>query len=629
MSKLYTLYAIAQGAFKVARASGELSLKHAPPGPPAWPQSPRVPPRDILKRVLKQQAAARPPTSREVHPDVSIFAEPASLNKSSIAIEPSSGQLPQGATATESTATAGDIPRQAYTEPLRPSERPAEPISLEPSGTSPVPSELTRQVDLPQVSVSGAEPTATSSQQDEDLPQDIEQPESAVILRASKVPSSRLGRLFHYGGLAAGLSMGAASEAFRQARAGGNRSSLLLSPSNIRRLVDKLTRMRGAALKLGQFMSIQDSAMLPPQLEQILLQVQNNANYMPEWQTRSVLETGLGQDWEERLADFSFVPFASASIGQVHRATQVSTGLPVAIKIQFPGVRNSIESDLSNLKLLLTASALLPRGLYLENTLKVLSRELDDECDYTREAQCGQRFADLLQGDTRFSVPAIIPELCSEQVLTTEMMQGIPLTKTVRLAQDTRNRIASDILRLCFRELFHFGFMQTDPNWTNFLYNKANGKIELIDFGASRSYSTDFIDGYLKLLQAAIKGDRQACIDESLALGYLTGNESEVMLDAHVESMVALGEPFRPDAPSPYPFAQQTITDRIRAQIPIMLRHRLTPPPVETYSLNRKLSGCFLLCARLGAHIDCRTVLQEVLDEAPAARVRSRSFATI
>lgn len=86
------------------------------------------------------------------------------------------------------------------------------------------------------------------------------------------------------------------------------------------------------------------------------------------------------------------------------------------------------------------------------------------------------------------------------------------------------------------------------------------------------------------------------------------------MRNAHVDSMIALGEPFRADAPSPYPFAQQTITARVREHIPLMLRERLTPPPEQTYSLNRKLSGAFLLCTRLGAEIDCRTMLDEVTE---------------
>ena len=92
------------------------------------------------------------------------------------------------------------------------------------------------------------------------------------------------------------------------------------------------------------------------------------------------------------------------------------------------------------------------------------------------------------------------------------------------------------------------------------------------------------------------------------------------MLNAHVESLFALGEPFRPNAPAVFSFAEQTVTDRVRAQIPTMLRHRLTPPPPETYSLNRKLSGCFLLCARIGSKVACRDMFREVLDSIPLSR---------
>ena len=81
---------------------------------------------------------------------------------------------------------------------------------------------------------------------------------------------------------------------------------------------------------------------------------------------------------------------------------------------------------------------------------------------------------------------------------------------------------------------------------------------------------------------------------------------------AHVESMIALGEPFRQGSPDPYPFEHQTITHRVKEQIPLMLRERLTPPPQETYSLNRKLSGAFLLCARLRANVHCQALFERV-----------------
>ncbi|KZT58150.1 ABC1-domain-containing protein [Calocera cornea HHB12733] len=433
--------------------------------------------------------------------------------------------------------------------------------------------------------------------------------ETPVVLKPSRVPSSRLARLFHYGGLAAGLGVGVASEFLRRGNGEGNSGSLLLSEGNVSRLVDKLSKMRGAALKLGQFLSIH-AHVLPPQLESVFQQLQNKANYMPNWQMEQVMKAELGTDWRTAFVHFDPIPIASASIGQVHRARLADGDLDVAVKIQFPNVAQSITSDLSNLSLLLATSSLLPRGLFLNNTIKAMQQELTDECDYEREAHYMQVFADKLQGDDDFSVPKVVSKLTTKRVLVMDWMQGVPLTRAAHFDQATKNEIASRVLRLCLRELFDFSMMQTDPNWTNFMWNSRT-HIELIDYGATREYSRTFIDQWLRLLRAAIDRDEQACLQASQEVGYLTGDENEEMVSAHLKSLFLLAVPFRESSGQPYQFSGQTITDQIKALIPVMLRHRLIPPPRETYSLNRMLSGAFLLCARLDAEVPCSQIWRE------------------
>lgn len=368
--------------------------------------------------------------------------------------------------------------------------------------------------------------------------------ERVAPLRAARVPSSRLGRLLHYGSLGAGLAWGSAGEYMRRATSGSSEtpSPVFLSEANVNRLVDKLSTMRGAALKLGQFMSIQDSHMLPPQVEEVMLRVQNSAHYMPAWQLEQVMQADLGDDWRTHFSSFEERPFAAASIGQVHSAVLADpfpaqphmAGKRVAVKVQFPGVAQSISSDLSNIKWLLMASALLPKGLFLENSVRVLQKELEEECDYTREAEMGRRFrahvdaSATTPGALRLEVPEVVDSLCTPRVLTTEFMRGRPLTHAARLDQATRDRIAHAIMELSLRELFEWRLMQTDPNWTNFLYSEKNNSIQLIDFGASRPYSAEFMDMWVSLLRAAVAGDREACEKWSIAIGYLTGEESEV-----------------------------------------------------------------------------------------------------
>jgi aarF domain-containing kinase len=196
------------------------------------------------------------------------------------------------------------------------------------------------------------------------------------------------------------------------------------------------------------------------------------------------------------------------------------------------------------MSVLLRGSAVLPKGLYLQNTISVMRRELEDECDYVREAAAGERFHMLLKGDPVFEVPAVVRENSTARVLTTGWMPGRPLSKIAAMDQETRDRIGTAMMRLCLRELFEFRFMQTDPNWANFLYDPSTQKIQLIDFGASRAYTKEFMDGWYRLLTAALRHDRAAMKAESEALGYLTGEEEEVMVDAHIASMAALASEY-------------------------------------------------------------------------------------
>lgn len=357
--------------------------------------------------------------------------------------------------------------------------------------------------------------------------------------------------------------------------------------------------------------------MLPGPINEVLQRVQDSADYMPASQRNKVLASNLGADWRDLFSSFDEKPMAAASIGQVHSAILKSSSQRVAVKVQYPGVADSIDSDLSNLSILLTASRLLPKGLFLDKTIVNARTELAWECDYVREAEMGNRFRALLADEKEvFHVPTIISEASAPQVLTAEYLHGTGVTKVQNLTQEQRDWIGTQILRLCLREITEFKFMQTDPNWTNFLYNASTKKLELLDFGASREFPDHFIKPYIRTLLAASRSDRAAVRDLSVQLGYLTGHESQAMRNAHVGSVLTLAEPFAEDAPAVYDFRDQTITDRVRGFIPVMVRERLAPPPEETYSLHRKLSGAFLLCARLGSRIPCREMFVKAVSSA-------------
>lgn len=462
-----------------------------------------------------------------------------------------------------------------------------------------------------------------------DIPKDIINimAKPSVMMKESAVPASRIQRLVHYGGLAAGVGLGMVSEAARRAvgaSSSDSSTSLLLSDRNIERIVDRLSTMRGAALKLGQMLSIQDSSLLPPELDQILLRVQNSANYMPDSQLQRVMSTELGDDWLSKFKSFDLIPFSAASIGQVHRA-ELHDGTRVAVKVQYPGVAASIDSDLSYLKSLASMSSLLPKGMYLDSTIKVARRELGWECDYHREAESTERFKGLVDAvyNSRFSarrdgprinVPRVVKEFSTGKVLVTEFVDGVSVGTIGSLPQSIRDQIGDALLDLCLKELFEFRFMQTDPNWSNFLYDPHTHTIHLIDFGGAREYDKKFTDNYFRVLYAASTNNRDECVRWSQELGFLTGMESETMVSAHVKSLLALAEPFILRGKTRFDFGAQDITTRVRSELPTLLRERLTPPPEETYSLHRKLSGFFLLCTKLGARVQCGIIFKRAWD---------------
>ncbi|KAM4077301.1 hypothetical protein ACJW30_12G128300 [Castanea mollissima] len=438
-------------------------------------------------------------------------------------------------------------------------------------------------------------------------------------LRERRVPTTPFSRALGFAGLGAGLAWGTVQESAKRLVYGtppsqDKKSALspFLSEKNAERLALALCRMRGAALKIGQMLSIQDESLVPAPILAALDIVRQGADVMPRSQLNQVLDAELGPDWSSKLISFDYEPIAAASIGQVHGAV-TKDGMQVAMKIQYPGVANSIDSDIENVRLLLDYTNLIPKGLYLDSAMKVAKEELSRECDYELEAANQNRFRNLLSGSEGFYVPLVVDSLSSKKVLTTELVSGIPIDKVALLDQKTRNYIGEKLLELTLMELFVFRFMQTDPNWSNFLYDEATKLINLIDFGAARDYPKSFVDDYLGMVIACANSDAEAVMEMSKRLGFLTGMESDIMLDAHVQAGFIVGLPFA--KPGGYDFRSTNITQGVSNLGATMLKHRLTPPPDEVYSLHRKLSGAFLACVKLGAVVPCREVLLKIYEQ--------------
>lgn len=213
------------------------------------------------------------------------------------------------------------------------------------------------------------------------------------------VPSSRISRLARLGSLASGVAGGMLAEGLRQLAQGRRPSvgELLLTPANARRVADQLAQLRGAAMKVGQLLSMDAGDLLPPELSQILARLRADAQPMPMSQLVTVLEANWGKDWTQHFSRFSFTPMAAASIGQVH-AAEALDGRRLAIKVQYPGIARSISSDVDNVATLLRLSGLLPASLDIAPLLDEAKRQLHDEADYLKEAGHLGHYRSLLAG---------------------------------------------------------------------------------------------------------------------------------------------------------------------------------------------------------------------------------------
>ncbi len=421
------------------------------------------------------------------------------------------------------------------------------------------------------------------------------------------VPSQRLSRLWHLGratgDLAAGVGLRGLLEMVRERN--GVPSRIRLSPEHTQRFADRLARMRGAVMKMGQLMSMDGTDILTPEAAEILGGLRDRAQPMPLGQLNLVLSQELGADWDRRFRRFDFTPIAAASIGQVHRA-ETRDGRQLAIKIQFPGVRESIDSDIANLAFLGRTFGMAPKGLDLSPLLEEARRQLHREADYLAEADALERYGALVGPDPDFLVPRVHRDLSSARVLAMDFAAGVPVDRLAdrdyRHAE--RDRAAGLLVRLAIRELFDFGLVQTDPNFGNYLYDPQTRRLALLDFGATQPVDPTLVGHYRRMAQAAIAGDLDGVGTSAAALGYLD-QDAPADRVAGIAGLIHLSsEPLRHRGH--YDFGASELFEQVYVRgrdlfFQDAFGHR---PDPATIFLHRKFVGTFMLCRRLRARVD-------------------------
>ncbi len=433
--------------------------------------------------------------------------------------------------------------------------------------------------------------------------------------RRSAVPSSRASRLLRFGLMSGELALSAAAATARQFSKGKrlDLAAAVLTPGNAALLARRLATLRGPAMKVGQMLSLQSDDIIPAEFRNALSMLRSQGYAMPDSQLRRVLGREYGKGWERRFARFDMEPAAAASIGQIHRA-RTHAGRELALKVQFPGVARSVDSDVNNLATLLRRLDFLPVTLDIDSIAAEAKRQLHLETDYLGEARNLERYAKLVADTPAVVVPRIHRSLTTRRILAMDWMDGDPLEGLASDAvpQATRNAIARNLQSLMFRELFEFRFMQTDPNIANYLYLPATQQIGLLDLGSVGEFPPEFTERYRRVCRAVLADDAEGVRAAATEIGYVREDDPPERVTGVIEIIRLVCEPL--SHRGLYDFAESGMMGRVRdLGLSVAMKQGLRSPPPETIFLHRKLLGTFLICSRLRARVNVHALIERHL----------------
>jgi predicted unusual protein kinase regulating ubiquinone biosynthesis (AarF/ABC1/UbiB family) len=283
----------------------------------------------------------------------------------------------------------------------------------------------------------------------------------------------------------------------------------------------------------------------------------------------------------------------------------------LALKIQYPGVRKSIASDMANLALLARTPGLVPAALDVSALLARVQAQLEHETDYRAEARAATEYRTQLGDDPVLSVPAVAEEHCTDHILATAFALGVPVDRLAQIGGGTqaqRDHVASALSRLAVHEFFRMRLVQTDPNFGNYLFDAASGRISLIDFGATEAVTPERVEQLRELGRALRDDDVPRLAAASAAAGFTSAEDPPEQTRGVIAMMRMAGEPLRHGGA--YDFGASDLFARSFAQGRAQFfgeGYARTPPP-DLLFLQRKFAGTFMLCTRLRARVDLGAV---------------------
>ena len=321
------------------------------------------------------------------------------------------------------------------------------------------------------------------------------------------------GRVARFARVGAGLSGAVASFGANALFSSGD-----LDARNARALKETLGRLKGPLMKVAQIMAtIPD--LLPPEFAQQFAELQTNAPAMGPAFVRRRMAAELGPDWASRFGDFDLTPAHAASLGQVHRA-RTHQGAPLAVKLQYPDMQSAVESDLGQLRGLLSMGRRLFGSVDTSEAMEEIAARLREELDYEREAKAMRLYRAFFADRANIRIPEPHEDLSTGRLITMGWLDGDGLLSLKTADQATRDRVAKLLFEGWWTPLTRLGVIHGDPHLGNYSFTDGGGQLNLLDFGCIRIFPPSFVGGVVRLFHAIAAGDKAGEADAYRAWGF-------------------------------------------------------------------------------------------------------------
>lgn len=434
-----------------------------------------------------------------------------------------------------------------------------------------------------------------------------------------QLTQGRARRIFKVGGLTTAVGGSYIWQSLKRPFQSSERREQALLETHLRnakRLVERSTELRGAFMKLTQLLSMRDD-LLPGEALKVLSVVQSSVPPMSYDAIRERVHEELGAAPEALFASFEPEAFAAASLGQVHRAT-LKSGERAVVKVQYPGVEDTVDQDLRNVRALLQALTRMVRDVMRQDfdpseVYRELEERLHEELDYIHEANNVALFQRMFDDDPELIIPRVYPDLSSRRVLTLGEVDGYPLADILKpgVDQTLKDWVAIKYFRVLWRQIFEFGILHTDPHPGNYRVT-YHPKLGILDFGSIRIFPQEIRRAYLALARGILRRDHAAIGRALVDLGFLDPDDDPEPL---IRILDIIFEPVLVDRE--YDPREYNSVERGMEIASISLEHRIFKAPGHRVFLERALLGLDAYLKQLGTVRNWHRLYRQSLEAVP------------